>query len=134
MAAATEEEHAAASIRPHAAAPRRIFVVANNIDELGGLQQVAHQLADGFSRRGHEVDLIGITKATEPHVYRPADATYRTHLVYEDGTNPDLRPVRSRGRLDLPNRLRARRRRRVLRRGVARLEQLFATGPDAIVV
>jgi glycosyltransferase involved in cell wall biosynthesis len=135
MAAATSEEPArtsAAEVSPGHG--RRIFIVANSTDELGGLQHVAHLLADGFTKRGHDVDLIGIARARNPHDHRPAGATYRTRVLYEDGTTPDLRPVRLRSRLDLLNQLRIRRRRVVFDRGVRELKKLFDTADDVIVV
>jgi glycosyltransferase involved in cell wall biosynthesis len=116
------------------APPRRLFIVANSFDELGGLQRVAHLLADGFATRGYDVDLVGITSSREPHDHRPPGATYRTNVLYQRGRGPDLRAVRIRGLLDLPNRLRAARRRLVFDRGVARLRRLFATADDAIVI
>jgi len=40
--------------------PRNLFIVANNIEEIGGLQRVVHTLARGFAARGYQVELIGV--------------------------------------------------------------------------
>lgn len=45
----------------------RIVLCANNIDELGGAQRVVHTLADGFARRGHDVQVVGITPFEPAH-------------------------------------------------------------------
>src|SRR5439155_26394887 len=45
----------------HDRGARNLFLVANNIEEVGGLQRVMHTLAAGFAGRGHRVELIGIS-------------------------------------------------------------------------
>lgn len=47
----------------------RIVVIANNIEELGGAQRIAHVLAGGFRGRGFEVDLIGLVPKNPVHDY-----------------------------------------------------------------
>ncbi|MEV6843461.1 glycosyltransferase [Actinoplanes sp. NPDC051411] len=45
------------------AEPRDIFIVCNAVDELGGLQQWAHDVSGLFTDRGHRVTLIGVEPA-----------------------------------------------------------------------
>ena len=103
----------------------RLLVVANNIDELGGLQRVAHLLSDQFGRRGHQVDLVGITHQPPAHDLRAPDAPYREHVLYDEYADPpDFREIRVR-RWDVRARLRRRARKRLFTVGVRRLERLL---------
>lgn len=45
----------------------RIVILANNIDEVGGAQRVAHSLAQGLALRGHRVELVGIVPHSPRH-------------------------------------------------------------------
>jgi glycosyltransferase involved in cell wall biosynthesis len=63
--------------------PRDLFLVANNIDELGGLQRVAHMLAGLFAERGHRVRLIGIRPFEPRHDYASDGGGYATCVVGE---------------------------------------------------
>lgn len=45
----------------------RILLCANNIDEVGGAQQVVHVLAGGLLARGHDVELVGVTPFEPRH-------------------------------------------------------------------
>lgn len=44
-------------------------ITANNIEELGGAQHVAHRLAMGLAARGHQVHLVGVTPVGDSHEY-----------------------------------------------------------------
>lgn len=55
---------------------RRVVILANNIEELGGAQRVSHTLADGLAERGYDVDLIGLIPKPPIHTYI-ADPKYR---------------------------------------------------------
>jgi glycosyltransferase involved in cell wall biosynthesis len=61
--------------------PRDLFLVANNIEELGGLQRVAHLLAGAFAQRGHRVRLIGVQRFSPAHDYPTPATPYETHLI-----------------------------------------------------
>jgi glycosyltransferase involved in cell wall biosynthesis len=61
--------------------PRDLFLVANNIEELGGLQRVAHLLAGAFAARGHRVRLIGVQRFSPAHDYPTPTTPYETHLL-----------------------------------------------------
>ena len=64
---------------------RDVFLVANNIEELGGVQRVTHNLAIMLQEAGHRVTVIGIQHAKAAHDYghRP----YR-HLVLNEEQEP----------------------------------------------
>ena len=49
--------------------PRDVFLVANNVEELGGVQRVTHNLATMLHERGHRVTVVGIQHAVEVHDY-----------------------------------------------------------------
>jgi len=65
----------------------RVLVCANNIEELGGAQRVAHLLSDGLHRRGHHVTAIGITPYQPAH-FTVADCERRVLM-------PDVWPRKS---------------------------------------
>jgi glycosyltransferase involved in cell wall biosynthesis len=101
---------------------RDIFIVCNNVEELGGLQRWAHHIARLFSARGHRVHLVGITHADQSHDYGQ-DPPYAITVLHE------RRPPGRRGRA---SRLRHR---AVVRRGAARLSALFRTArPGGVVI
>ncbi len=56
------------------------IITANNIQELGGAQKIAHTLAQGFADRGHTVHLVGITPVAEPHDYAQS-GDYHVHTL-----------------------------------------------------
>jgi glycosyltransferase involved in cell wall biosynthesis len=101
---------------------RDVFIVCNNVEELGGLQRWAHHIAHLFTERGHRVHLVGVDHADRPHDYGQ-DPPYAVTVLHR------RRPPRRRGR---PSRLRHR---LVVRRGAARLSALFRTArPGGIVI
>ena len=65
----------------------QVLVCANNIEELGGAQRVAHLLSDGLHRRGHQVTAIGITPY-EPAHFLAGDCERRVLM-------PDIWPRKS---------------------------------------
>lgn len=60
----------------------RMIIMANNIDEVGGAQRVAHSLAQGFAQRGFEVDLVGIVPHEPRHRFTD-DPAYRAITLAE---------------------------------------------------
>ena len=64
---------------------RDVFLVANNIEELGGVQRVTDNLARMLQDAGHRVTVVGIQHAKVAHDYgaRP----YR-HLVLNEESEP----------------------------------------------
>jgi glycosyltransferase involved in cell wall biosynthesis len=92
---------------------RPVFILANNIEELGGVQRVVRLLAEGFASRGHDVELIGINHADEP-LPMSESSTYKTSTLHESSLPKEWQPRRLRDHLDLPKqRMRLRRRRQV---------------------
>jgi glycosyltransferase involved in cell wall biosynthesis len=92
---------------------RDIFIVCNNLEELGGLQRWAHHVGRLFAERGHRVHLIGVTHAQDRHDYG-RDLPYALSVLHEIAP-PDRRT----------GRLREMRRRAVQRQGAARLSRMF---------
>jgi glycosyltransferase involved in cell wall biosynthesis len=101
---------------------RDIFIVCNNVEELGGLQRWAHHAGHLFAGRGHRVHLIGITHAAAPHDYGH-DVPYDLTVLHES-------PVpHHRGG---PGGIH---RRAVQRRGAATLSRLFrAARPGGVII
>jgi glycosyltransferase involved in cell wall biosynthesis len=111
---------------------RDVFLVANNIEELGGVQRVTHNLATMLHEAGHRVTAIGIQHHASPHDYgtRP----YR-HLVLNETPEPlppDLDGAVS--RLDPRNRSALRRHELAHQEAVGRLSAVFAEAADGAVV
>jgi glycosyltransferase involved in cell wall biosynthesis len=77
--------------------PRDLFLVANNIEELGGLQRVAHLLAGAFAQRGHRVRLIGVQRFSPAHTYPTPATPYETHLIGDSPTSGRRGRVGGRG-------------------------------------
>jgi glycosyltransferase involved in cell wall biosynthesis len=115
---------------------RDIFIVCNNVDELGGVQRWAHHLAGLLTGRGHRVTLVGVTRAAEPHG-RPGDVPYTVTVLHERWRPPAMRwrPASGPARLDVRARLRDRWRTATMRQGAARLSELLrAARPGGIVI
>ena len=111
---------------------RDVFLVANNLEELGGVQRVTHNLALMLQERGHRVTVIGIQHPPEPHDY--GDRPYRW-LVLNEQPEPPL-PSESGLRDRLDPRVRAARSAHLAARKAAvdRLSALFAEAEDGLVV
>ncbi|MEO7979744.1 MAG: glycosyltransferase family 4 protein [Sporichthyaceae bacterium] len=112
--------------------PRDVFLVANNIEELGGVQRVTHNLATLFHERGHRVTVVGIQHALEVHDY--GDRPYRW-LTLNEEKEPAL-PGASGVKARLDPRVRAAREQhdRARQAAVDRLSALFAEADDGVVV
>lgn len=72
---------------------RDVFLVANTIDELGGVQRVTHNLATMLHERGHQVTVVGIQHAPLRHDY--GERPYRS-LVLNETPEPKATGRRSR--------------------------------------
>lgn len=92
----------------------RVVLIANNIEELGGAQRIAHVLADGFASRGYGVDLIGLVPKEPVHDYGNRGRTL---------LNEPLAPKRDRER-------RAAQRHRIL----DGLQEILATGSPGVLI
>jgi glycosyltransferase involved in cell wall biosynthesis len=115
---------------------RDVFIVCNNIEELGGLQRWAHHLAGLLTGRGHRVTLVGVTDALERHDYG-RDLGYQRIVLHRHWRPPSMkwRPETPWGRLNLPARSRDLWRTAALRQGAAHLTDLFqAARPGGVVI
>ncbi|MFB4313196.1 glycosyltransferase [Actinomadura sp. 21ATH] len=119
---------------------RDVFIVCNNVEELGGVQQWAHGLARLMAGRGHRVTLVGIRRAPVAHDFgSPYGGTrpYRVAHLHETWTLPALpwRPRTLRARAGVRARLRDGRRTAAVQRGAERLSELFAGArPGGVVI
>lgn len=113
--------------------PRNLFLVANNIEEVGGLQRVVHLLAAEFAAAGHHVELIGIVPYPTPYPYR-SDGSYRTAVLYQATEPKAWKPTRLRDTFNVPARRQEQARRRMHADAVARLSARFRSVPDGIVI
>ncbi|MGI8329107.1 glycosyltransferase [Actinomadura scrupuli] len=115
---------------------RDVFIVCNNIEEMGGLQRWAHHLAGLLTGRGHHVTLIGITCALDRHDHG-RDPGYDRVVLHRQWRAPVMkwRPRSALDRLNLPARSRDLWRTAALRQGAARLTELFrAARPGGVVI
>lgn len=104
---------------------RRLLVLANNVEEVGGVQRVAHLLGSGFEARGWEVELCGVTHADNPHDMAPG-ARYARSVLYDTPPPRGYFPKNTRERLNIKGDLRELRRRRMRAAAVQRLEEKLA--------
>ncbi|GAA2423318.1 hypothetical protein GCM10010191_39100 [Actinomadura vinacea] len=125
-------------------AGRDVFIVCNNVDELGGVQRWAHDMAGLLTGRGHRVTLVGVTRVSET---RPAvhdhggsharAAPYAVETLHDSWTLPALkrRPRTLLARADPRAMLRDRRRSAAMRGGAGRLAALLgAARPGGVVI
>lgn len=113
--------------------PRNIFIIANNIHEVGGLQHVVHRLAELFAEAGHNVELIGIVPYDPPRCYIQ-QPHYRSWVLYERDEPPAWRPRSLFDHFDLHSRLRERERRRMRADAIERLRRRFEACDEGIVI
>ncbi|MES9604653.1 glycosyltransferase [Actinomadura sp. NPDC000929] len=117
-------------------APRDVFIVCNNADEMGGLQRWAHHMARLLAGRGDRVTLVGITRGPEPY-HHGRDGSYAVEVLHGEWGPPAMawRPRKALQRLDPAARARDLWRTAAQRRGAARLSELFAAArPGAVVI
>ena len=113
--------------------PRDVFIIANNIEEMGGLMRFAHTLGRLLSERGHRVRLVGIVHPQQTFDYGD-DLPYTTHVLHE--RHPPG-PVEPKGLAHLNPRLQAKRAARAVsqRLGARRLSRLLRSAqPGGIVI
>ncbi|MFF0550402.1 glycosyltransferase [Streptomyces sp. NPDC004311] len=115
---------------------RDIFIVSNNVDELGGVTTWSHQMARQFTDRGHRVHIVGIAPVAEEIRQRfPDDLPYETTTLY-DAHPPSARRLSGiKGRLNAPERRRQAARRAQMRAKAEQLSELLrAARPGAVVI
>ncbi|MFD3676557.1 glycosyltransferase [Streptomyces sp. NPDC058613] len=115
---------------------RDIFLVSNNVDELGGVTTWSHQMARLFTDRGHRVHIVGIAPVAEEIRQKlPADLPYATTTLYASQPPPARRLQGLKGRLNAPERRRQAARRALMRTKAEKLSALFrAAAPGAVVI
>lgn len=118
---------------------RRIILLANNVDEIGGAQRVVHLLAQGFGDRGHDVTLVGIVPhaAGFPHeALLPLEVvpSYRTQRLLSAPMPAPIRASRARQRVDPRVRRALRARAAAEAAAVDRLQHLLDSGPRGIAI
>jgi glycosyltransferase involved in cell wall biosynthesis len=112
--------------------PIDVFLVANNVEELGGAQRVTHNLATMFHERGHRVTVVGIQHPPEVHDY--GQRPYRWLVLNERPEPPAPKETGLRARLDPRVRRAQEAHDRARRDAVARLSALFAEASDGVVI
>jgi glycosyltransferase involved in cell wall biosynthesis len=110
-----------------------VFIVANNVEEMGGAIRFAHTLGRLLSERGHRVRLIGIVPPPERYPYGD-DLPYSMDVVH---TRHPPSTLRREGLAGLDPRILGRRivRASMQRAGARRLSRLLAAGrPGGVVI
>lgn len=115
---------------------RDIFLVSNNVDELGGVTTWSHQMARLFTERGHRVHIVGIAPVAEEIRQKlPADLPYEMTTLYAAHPPAARRLHGIKGRLNAPERRRQAARRAGMRAKAEQLSELFrAARPGAVVI
>jgi len=118
---------------------RRILLLANNVDEIGGAQRVVHRLAQGFGERGHDVTLIGVVPhpAGFPHeALLPVGVvpSYRTERLAPAPLPAPVRASRARQRIDPRVRRAIRARASAEAAAIDRLQRLLDSGARGIAI
>jgi glycosyltransferase involved in cell wall biosynthesis len=117
----------------HSTRPRDVFIVCNNVEEMGGLMRFAHTLGRLLDERGHRVQLVGIVHAQEVFDYGD-NLPYATHVVHERHPPNPWNP-RGIAHLHVGRQLVRARRAVIQRWGARRLSALFRKAqPGAIVI
>ncbi|MBT2210195.1 glycosyltransferase [Actinomadura sp. NEAU-AAG7] len=117
-------------------AGRDVFIICDNVDDMGGLQRWAHLMARLLAGRGDRVTLVGVTRGAASH-HHGRDGSYAVEVLHRRWRPPAFawRPATARGRLNPVAFGRELWRRASQRRGAARLTELFAAArPGAMVV
>lgn len=115
---------------------RDIFLVSNNVDELGGVTTWSHQMARLFSERGHTVHIVGIAPVAEEIRQKlPEGLPYEMTTLYEAHPPAARRLHGIKGRLNAPERRRQAARRARMRAKAEKLSELFrAARPGGVVI
>jgi len=112
--------------------PRNVFLVANNVEELGGAQRVTHNLAAMLHDAGHRVCVIGIQHAPLAHDYGSRAYPVLTLNEEKEPLPPEQDGLLA--RLDPRVRAAQRRHEQAHRAAVDRLSGIFGEVDDGIVV
>ncbi|MFE3204120.1 glycosyltransferase [Embleya sp. NPDC055664] len=120
------------TVRAHPS--RDVFIVCNNIEELGGLQRWAHHTAAMLTEAGHTVTLIGVVHPEQIHDYG-RDLPYRTMYLHEEHPPSAWSPRTVRDRLNVGAQRREALRKASVQQAADRLTGLFRRArPGGIVI
>ena len=111
----------------------RLVIMANNIDEVGGAQRVAHVLAQGLALRGYRVDLVGVAPFVPRHEFIH-DPAYRESVLMSQPWPAPPRGQGLRARLRPGNREVRARRERLGAEAAASLADLLNEGQPGIII
>ncbi|SDT76405.1 glycosyltransferase [Actinoplanes derwentensis] len=111
---------------------RDIFIVCNTVNELGGLNQWAHDVARLFTARGHRVRLIGVEPAVNERDFG-AEPPYQTMILHADRL-PRREKATGIAALNPGRGLQERKRQQIFEGGVRRLNEILRTGGTGAVV
>lgn len=111
---------------------RNVFLVANNVEELGGVQRVAHNLAAILHDRGHAVHVVGVDHAPVPYDY--GDRPYPITVLNDTKEPKAVRAGRLRTRFDPRVKAAATRKKAHRAAAVARLSGLLRAAPNGMVI
>lgn len=113
---------------------RDLFLVANSVDELGGVTAWTHQMARLFTAQGHRVHVIGIHESEIKHGV-VASPGYPVTSLYREHPPRPREAATFLQRFDVPARCREARRAEAKRERVEQLSRLFAgAGAGGMVV
>lgn len=111
----------------------RIVIVANNIDEVGGVQRVVHVMAQQLSERGYPVDLVGVTPYSPRHDFI-AEPGFRRFTLMSRAWPPPLSRDGLRARFSGAVRERVAERAALRAEAVTALGEVLRDGPPGVVV
>lgn len=119
---------------PRATVRRDIFIVGNEVDEMGGVTTWQARTARLLAARGHRVRIIGIAPARCP-VDLGQSPPFATEILYSVRPPGPWRPRTALDRANVLARLRQARREAGQRQAAARLSEIFRTGgPGSVII
>lgn len=94
-----------------------IVIIANSLEEIGGVQRVVHVLAEGLAQRGYDVTLLGVNPHPDKHCYVD-NPSYASDFLYEPLGKEAYKREHKAARL----------------RGVKKLSKILAGKPPGIII
>lgn len=111
----------------------RVVMMANNIDEVGGAQRVAHVVAARLAGLGYPVELVGVTPYSPRHPFA-VDPAYREIRLMGSPWPPPPPDNRPRTRLKPSVRRLLQERVDLRAEAVATLADVLRSGPPGVVI
>lgn len=115
---------------------KKIVVMGNDIDRLGGIGRFMHTAAIQFFEMGYEVELVGVAPAPEGHLQPMSRPTAIAETLLMSSQIPEGWTLRNtKDRLNPARRLRHAKRMRLRGEAVEKLRRLLPQwGPDTLIV